>query len=345
MATSGAPLDNTGQPRTLRLHLWWTMVLVLAALGGAGLAVAADRPGNPVQRPELTYRADNAAQPWIDQLAGDLGAVHDGGADLSTAGRDVLGSLSSLDLDGANAALARGDETAAGIAALNAGLHDTVARAQESVDRWRLGPLTAGVFDRIDAAITAADQLPADWAALAATGRTVVGLVAALNAHDQAVFQATSFGRDSRFTDALALLNGAAADALAITAGARDQIAAATPVETLDDLLGRERAYDAALIELYQYLAGGGAQSGDQFNALKSLVDATQAALPSDNGALIVVVGEAAGLPIADQLLAMETVHGTVNDALQAITDARNGGPTSDGTPDETPQASGSSAP
>lgn len=337
MVTPAAPLSPAPSPRALRLHLWWTMVLVLAALGGAGLAVAADRPGNPVQRPELTYRSDNAAQPWIDHIAGDLGAVHDDGAELSSAGRDVLGSLSSLDLEAANAALGRGDDVSAGIALVVAALHDTDARAHESVDRWRLGPLTANVFDHIDAALTAADQLTADWTGLAATGRTVTDLVGALNAHDQAVFQATSSGRDSHWADAIALLNGAAVDALISADSARDLIAAVAPVDTLDDLLGRERAYDAALLALYQYLADGGAQSGQQFNGLKSQVDATQAALPSDNGALVVIVGEAAGLPIADRLLAMETVHGIVNDALQAITDEKNGGPTTDGTPDATP--------
>jgi hypothetical protein len=321
------------------------MVLVLAALGGAGLAVAADRPGNPVQRPELTYRADQAAQPWVDHLAGDLGLVHDEGAQLSTDGRDVLGSLTSLDMVGANAALARGDATSARIATLTAGMHDTVARAHAAIDYWRLGPLWADVFDQIDAAVAATEELPADWAAIAATGRTVVSLVEALNLHDQQVFAATSFGREGRWADAIALINGAAADALAIAQAARDQLAATAPVETLDDLLGRVRAYDAALVALYQYLLEGGAQSGDQFDALKTEVDATQAALPSDNGALVVIVSEAAGLPIADQLLTMETVHGKVNDAQQAIIDAKNGGPTIDGTPTETPLPGESAAP
>ncbi|HUP83391.1 MAG TPA: hypothetical protein VM284_04280 [Candidatus Limnocylindria bacterium] len=344
MGAPAAP-HSAEKPRTLRLHLWWTMVLVLAALGGAGLAVAADRPGNPVQRPELTYRADQAAQPWVDHLFGDLGLVHDDGTELSAAGRDVLGSLSSLDLDGTNAALAGGDETSAGIATLVAGLQDTVGRAHQAVDMWRLGPLWSDVFNQIDAAIAAADELPADWTAISATGRLVAGLVEALRVHDAAVFEATTAGRDGRWADAIALLNGAAADALAIAAGARDQLAAVSPVDTLDDLLGRERAYDAALLGLYQYLADGGPSSGNQFDALKQQVDTTQTALPSDNGALVVIVGEAAGLPIADQLLAMEKVHGTVNDALEAITDARNGGPTSDGTPDETPEPGATVAP
>ena len=344
MSAPAAHPSTADGARTLLLRLWWTVALALVALGGAGLAVAADRPANPLERPELTYRADLAAQPWADHLAGDLELVHEEGTQLSTDGRDVLGSLAALDMEGANAALGRGDETAARIATLTAGLHDTVTRAYQSIDRWRLGALWADVFNQIDAAIAAADELPAHWAALAATGRTVVGVVDALTAHDQAVRGATSSGRAGRWPDAIALLNGVAADALAVATAGRDQLAARAPVDTLDDLLGRERAYDAALVGLYQYLADGGAQSGVQFDALKAQVDATRAALPAEDE-MLVIVSDAAVLPIADELLAMETVHGKVNDALQAITDAKNGGPTSDVTADETPLPSDSGAP
>jgi hypothetical protein len=344
MAASPAPRSLAHRLRTLGVQLWWTMVLVLTAVGGAGLAVAADRPANPVQRPELSYRADQAAQPWADRLAGDLGLLHDEGAQLSTAGRDVLGSLAALDLDAANAALGRGDTASARIATLTAGLHDTVIRAHEVVDYWRLGSLWADTFDHIDAAIAAADWLPGDWTALASTGRTVVGLVDALNAHDQAVTQATSAARAGRWSDAIVPLSGGAADSLAVAQAARDSLAAAAPVDALDDLLGRLRAYDAALMEICRYLADGGAQSGDQFVALVGQVNATQAALRSDGDALPVIVGDALG-PIADQLLAMETVQGNVNEALESIIDAKNGGPTSDTVPDETPGPGATGAP
>ena len=313
------------------------MVLVLVALGGAGLAVAADRPGNPVQRPELTYRADAAAQLWIYQLAQGLDAVHNDATTLSTSGRDVLGTLQSLDLAGTNDALATGDQASADVVTLVAGLHDTLGRAHDAIDRWRLGPQTVGLFGQIETAISGADQLPTDWAAVAATGRTVVALVDALTGHDHAVFQATTAGRDSRWADALALLSGAAADALGIAAAARDQLAQGGTVDTLDDLLARERAYDDALVALYQYLADGGAQSGGAFRALQAAVTRAQSALPSDNGALVVIVGEAAGLPIADQLLAMETAHGAINDALEAVHDAEFGAPPIDGGTQATP--------
>ncbi len=325
-----------GPPRTLRLHLWWTMVLVLAALGGAGLAVAADRPGNPVQRPELTYRADTAAQPWIDHMAADLDSANQDATELSNSGFNVLGSLQALDRDGATSALRAGDQVAADMANLATGLRDTESRAHASIDRWRLGPQTVGLFDSIDAAIASAEDLSTEWDGLAATGRAVVSVLEGFDGHDQAVIQATNAGRDGHWSDALALLNGAATDGLSIVGAARDQLAQSGTVDTLDDLLARERAYDAALVALYQYFADGGAQSGAQFDALKAAVDQAQAALPADNGALVVIVGETSGTPIADQLLAMDTAHGVINDALQAVSDAKTGGQGTDQTPLET---------
>lgn len=334
-----APLPvsvGDGPPRTLRLHLWWTMVLVLAALGGAGLAVAADRPGNPVQRPELTYRADAAAQPWIDHMAADLDSANQDATELSSDGFKVLGSLQALDRDGANRGLAAGDQVSADLMNLVSGLRDTESRAHSSIDRWRLGSQTVSLFDQIDTAIASAEDLSTEWHAMAAVARAVVSLLEGFDGHDQAVIQATNAGRAGRWNDALALLHGAAADGLSIVGAARNQLAQSGTVDTLDDLLARDRAYDTALVALYQYFSDGGAQSGAQFDALKAAVDQAQAALPADNGALVVIVGESSGAPITDQLLAMDTAHGLINDALEAVSDAKTGGQGTDQTPLET---------
>ena len=337
MAAPIAPPERSEPPRTLRLHLWWTMVLVLVALGGAGLAVAADRPGNPVQRPELTYRADADAQPWIDDMAADLDTVSTDASDLATDGLNALGSVAGLDRTTASTGLAAGDQAAAEIATLTSSLRDTETRAHASIDHWRLGPQTANLFDQIDIAIASAEDLNAAWTGLAATGHAVVSMLDGFDGHDQAVAAAAAAGRDSRWTDAVALLNGAAADGLSIVGTARDQLAnGGGTVETLNDLLGRDQAYDTALLALYQYMGGGGAQSGAQFDALKAAVDQAQAALPADNGVLVVIVGESAGTPIADQLLAMDKAHGIINDALEAVSDAKTGGQGTDQTPLET---------
>jgi hypothetical protein len=107
----------------------------------------------------------------------------------------------------------------------------------------------------------------------------------------------------------------------------RDQLAQTASVETLDDLLSRARDYDAALTRLYEYLRDGGERSGRRFNELQGAVEAALALLPSDQGALIVIVYEAVAVTLTDGLVAMEEVHGTINDALQAVTDLKTGGP------------------
>jgi hypothetical protein len=71
----------------------------------------------------------------------------------------------------------------------------------------------------------------------------------------------------------------------------------------------------------------GGEQSGPQFEDLQAAVDAALGGLPEDQGVYIVIVFEAAGVPLTDGLVAMEEVHGRINDALQAVADLRNGGP------------------
>ena len=305
--------------RSLQLHLWWTALLVLTALGGAGLAVAADRPGNPVQRPELTWAADNKARPWITALAEALSQVHDQATAMSSAGRDVLERLQTLDTAGATEALAAGDQASSEIDAFLVDLRDLQAHATAQVERWRLGPQMSGLFDDLDAAITAAPDLAVDWAGVADIGRAVSGLVEALGEHDALVFQATSAGRAARWADALELLGHATTDSLATAGLLRDHLVTSTTVETLDQLLERDRAYDDALVALYTYLRDGGQSSGNAFKALQDAVDRAQAALPDDNGALAVIVGEATGAPIADALVAMDEVHGTINDALDNV--------------------------
>ena len=56
-------------------------------------------------------------------------------------------------------------------------------------------------------------------------------------------------------------------------------------------------------------------------------MDAALAGLPEDQGVYIVIVFEAVGVPLTDGLVAMEEVHGRINDALQAVTDLKTGGP------------------
>ena len=195
----------------VRSRLVTTLLLVLIVLGGAGLAVAADREQTSFQRPELTWAADHAAQAYIAPLTADLTPVGADASDLAKAGRDTLGNLQALKLDAVRAALSDGDAAAAQIAAALPGLaadHDT---AQANIQTWRLGPETGAQVDAIDAAVVSAPTLQQAWTSIETRASAVAALVADLQSHDSDVFQATTAARQENWTDALASLGMATA--------------------------------------------------------------------------------------------------------------------------------------
>ena len=136
--------------------------------------------------------------------------------------------------------------------------------------------------------------------------------------HDGLVFRATTAGRHAEWQSALDFLAQAKTpldDAKQI----RDILAATADVETLDDLLGRYRAYDAALNALYTHIRDTGNQQGSDFDALEREVELRQAALPADTSAMTVIVADAAGPAVTDALVDIEAAHGDVLDAIAAL--------------------------
>ena len=159
--------------RGLRLRLWWTAMLVLVALGGAGLAVAADRPHNPLERPELTWAADRAAEPHLQQLGQELQAADEHVQSLSDHGRQVLGRLTALDVAAVDAALVAGDAAALALIDSNAEVAAVRTRADQAIDEWRLGPDTRAQTEALDSAATSVGIVPDYWQRLAAEARRV----------------------------------------------------------------------------------------------------------------------------------------------------------------------------
>jgi hypothetical protein len=304
--------------RRLQLRLWWTALLVLCALGGAGLAVAADRPQNPVQRPEITWKADHEAARWLAAMADQLATIDEQVTSVSDAGRAVLGGLQSLATADLASALADGDAAVAVMDDEVSTLGANARAAATEIDASRLGTQTEAQLVAVNTAVDAATRVPHIWNDLATEGRRVASLVDALLRHDGLVFRATTAGRQSNWDGAVSLLDQAntpLADADAI----RDELAATVDVATLDDLLARDRAYDAALTALYSYIRSTDKQSGDEFDSLVADVDEAQAALPADTTAMSVIVSEAAGRSLTQSLIAIEEAHGDILEAVAAV--------------------------
>ena len=298
------------------MRLWWTALLVVIALAGAGLAVAADRPHNPNSRPELTWRADRAAQPWISALVSELEIVDAHALQLSRHGRDVLGRLTALDVEGMNTALAAGDPVSAEVTVELGRLAILSGQAEPAVEEWRLGPSTRARFDQLGVAAASAQQLTASWQEVGAHSRRVGGLIDSLFRHDGLVFRATTAGRNANWDDALLLLEQAKGP-LGEATEIRNGLATRLNTDTLDDLLDRYRSYDAALTAMYAYIRDTGLRDGPDFDVLEQDVATAQEALPPNSSAMRVIVAEAAGPPLTDALVAIEAARGEILEALE----------------------------
>ena len=299
----------------MKMRVWSTTLLVLIALGGAGLAAAADRPHNALSRPELTWRADQRAEPWIDVLAHELALVEVRAAGLSRHGRDVLGRINALDVERMNEALAAGDLVFVELQPAIGRLLNVRDSGLAAVEEWRLGPPTRSRFDQLGSAVESAQTVVGSWQAIGTDARRVAGLIDSLLRHDGLVFRATTAGRAANWDDALALLEQAKGP-LGEAAEIRDVLATGLNTDTLDDLLDRYRAYDASLTAMYSYIRDTGRREGREFKALEAEVGRAQAALPADTSAMSVIVAEAAGPPLTDALVAIERARGDILDAL-----------------------------
>ena len=291
---------------------------MLIALGGAGLAVAVDRPQNSAQRPELSWRGDQEAAPWIEQLSATLEPVDEDISTLSEHAQGVLGSITSLELEKVETALGDGDAAATRVEEAGAALTAQRDEALANLQEWRLGDNSRAAIDALGRAADEVQGAPASWQSVANQARLVVGLIRDLRQHDDLVFQATTAGRESRWGEAVRLL-GEADAALASAQTARDDIAANGEVTTLDDLLARYAEYDAALTELYTYVRDTGTLQGPDFDAREQRVEQAQQALPKENSVMTVIAAEAAAEAITNGLVAIEEVRGAILDAQDAV--------------------------
>lgn len=294
--------------------MWWTALLVIISLSGAGLVVAADRQ-HGAARPELFWEAETRYGPLIDSAWTQVRPASEALAKVSAAGGDALGTLQSLDPLSAEDHMNAGDSAVQALSDLDTDMAPVSGAAFAQIERWRLSPERQAQLAAIDSAVAAARTVPGEWPVLASTGRTMSQALQALLNHDGLVLGAARSSGESEWDEALELL-GQAATELDAASAARDALAAQGDVATLTDLLDRYAAHDAALASLFTYVRDTGLQDGDEFDRLRSAVDSAQAALPGSDDVLAVVVRESTAPALTAALLRIEQARGRLLEAL-----------------------------
>ena len=236
----------------------WMAVLLIVAVAGAGLILSLDHPPTEEGRPELTARGHALVAPRLEGMDIDIGQLATAGDLIAAAGRDTLTRLRSLDAPRTERALAAGDAYVADGSAIRDRLVAARATLLEGTTLAGLPASDRVRIEALDAAITAADELPGYWNQVVLAAAGPLDLVESMAVHDAAVIAATDSGRAGDWAGALAALGEAAAPLITVRTVREVANSQGADVSTLDDLLDRIEEYDAALTELYASLRESG---------------------------------------------------------------------------------------
>jgi hypothetical protein len=322
--TLNAAIDATR--RTL-LAVAWLLIVVVLALGSAGIVAQWSHPPGTSARAELTWHGDQALAPTLDAAQVDLEAIASQVDRLSLMGRGALAAVTNDDQGPFTAAIHEGGDLSRAIQTASAALRaDLVAMPGSlAADGITYG---AEVFARRAAMLSALDAtggLARDWARLTAGSVLASDLIGLLTSHDLTVAAAAADGRAADYEAALATLARATTkldDATTI----RDRFANTTDVETLDQWIGRNRRYDEALIGLYSALRDSGGLVNDAVRDAYREESAARAVLPPDTRGLVVIVADIGRGGLNQAVIAIEQARGRLNLALQALAPVEGNG-------------------
>jgi len=306
--------------RRVRLAVARLLVLVVIALGGAGIVVQWSHPAGTPARAELTWGADRLIGPRLDTAQGDLESISRQVDRLAVLARGALGSLTADDQAPFTTAIDEGALIARSIEAASTRLQaDLLALPGGSVtDSTIYGADTLAWRSAMLNALDSTRGLGRSWASLTTGSKAASNLISLLTRHDQVVAGAAADGRAGDYEAALTTLAGAAAmldEATAI----RDQLANTSDVSTLDAWLSRNRRYGEALTTLYAALRVSGGIVNEAVRAAYREESAARAVLPPDTRSLVVIVADIGRGGLNQAVIAIEQARGRLNLALQAL--------------------------
>jgi hypothetical protein len=306
--------------RRLLMAVVWLAVMVLIALGAAGIVNAMSHQPGTAARAELTWAGDREVEPLLDAATANLVALADQVAALGVQARGALAALNGAETLTVEAAIGRGDELVADLrtrtSALRAELAAVPYVGTPSV-ALHLSRDLAARHAALVAALDATDGLDVAWERLTVGSISATRMSGLLDRHDQLVLQAAERGRAAKYAEATALLDQADAT-ITEARKLRDQLAVTVDVTVLDQWLDRNNVYDVALRDLYVAIA---TVNGTVTDAVRAAIDAERAAknrLPPDTRGLVVIMAEIGRGGMNGAVIAIEEARGKLISAIAA---------------------------
>ena len=307
----------------------WLAIIVIIALGAAGIVTGMDHPPGSAGRTDISAAGDAVVNAKLDAAQADLSTLADTVEALGTQARGALAALNGADESATDAAISQGDQLVAQVIARTTDLRDELAKVPY------VGTPTAGlvVSDEVIArhaalvaALDATDGLDADWARLSAGSVAATKMGGYLAQHDALIGQAVAKGRLAKYDAAIALIDQAALQITAARAE-RDELAKTVDVAVLDEWLNRNGDYDVALKNLYTAIKKVGKKVTDSTRQAVKAEAAARARLPPDSRGLVIIMADIGRAGMNEAVIGIEEARGKLTDAIDAATPSPSGAP------------------
>jgi hypothetical protein len=295
----------------------WTVLLALLAISGAGLiGQTYHAPGSPA-RAELTWNGDSSIGVQLDAATRQLELIAADVNDLAADAKTALSEVSSTDASRLRAALEHGGGVATKI--------DQAAKALRTalVGLPGDGPTAAIDYSNttlvrraaILAAIDAASSVASEWQSV--TGRAVdaAEVTSLISHHDLTVVASAQLGVAGKYKDTLPGLEEALATIDQIH-DLRVRLIASPDKTVLDEWIERNTTYDKSLQTLYKALVKSKGRITVEVQSARRDEQIAFDNLPPDRRTIIVIVSEVARGGLTQAVLAIESAHGQIDDAL-----------------------------
>jgi cell division septum initiation protein DivIVA len=303
----------------------WLAVIVAIALGAAGIVTGMDHPPTataPSGVPGIVtqFSRDPEVSARLDAVEADLTVLTDKVDALGQQARASLAALNGTDTAASEAAIAAGDSLVAEIVARSTAIRSELATVPYIGTPTAGLDVSAAVLARHAAladALDATDGLDADWARLSAGSVAATKMSGYLAEHDRLIAEAAKQGRLAKYDAAIVLIDKASAQLDAATAE-RDELKKTVDVSVLDEWIARNRAYDAALKNLYKEIKKVGHRvTSATRKAVKAEADA-RSRLPPDTRALVIIMADIGRSGMNGAVIDIEEARAKLSDAVDA---------------------------